>query len=222
MTKETFDNITLYSSTDPEALLIQPVDDHDLEGLDRQIEYISGLTQKPFALAAFKVSDWNSDLSPWSAPPVFGNEPFGSGAAHTLETITNELIPDLTLRLALHKDIKKVIGGYSLAGFFALWAVFNTDLFSAAAACSPSVWFPGWPGYMEAHTCRADAVYLSLGDKEPRTKNQTMSTVGERITSTHQHLRDRHITTALQWEQGGHFKDPDLRTARGFAWCLNK
>ena len=26
----------------------------------------------------------------------------------------------------------------------------------------------------------------------------------------------------LEWNEGNHFKEPDLRTAKGFAWLLNR
>ncbi|MBR5999098.1 MAG: hypothetical protein IK043_01490, partial [Candidatus Methanomethylophilaceae archaeon] len=38
---------------------------------------IRSLTDADFSLAAIRVPDWNSDLSPWEAPAVFGEVPFG-------------------------------------------------------------------------------------------------------------------------------------------------
>ena len=56
---------------------------------------------------------------------------------------TNGCIPEKTLRaiLPLCADGAKTyhIGGYSLAGLFALWAAYRTDAFSGTAAASPSV-----------------------------------------------------------------------------------
>ena len=34
-----------------------------------------------FLLAAFDIRNWNQELSPWEAPPVWGTEAFGNGAA---------------------------------------------------------------------------------------------------------------------------------------------
>ncbi len=68
-----------------------------------------------------------------------------------------------------------VLGGYSLAGFFALWSSYQTELFDGIAAVSPSVWYPQWMEYAKDNKPLATSVYLSLGDKEEKTKNPTMA-----------------------------------------------
>ena len=72
-------------------------------------------------------------------------------------------------------------GGYSLAGLFSLWAAYQTDVFSGIAAASPSVWFPGFIEYMKEHEIKSETVYLSLGDREEKTRNSVMSQVGNCI-----------------------------------------
>ncbi len=194
------------------AVLIQPVDDHDLSFLDSEIKAIKSLTDAPSRLVAFKVNDWNSDLSPWKAPPVFGKEGFGDGAKATLEEI---------LETVRDKTCTYFIGGYSLAGLFALWAAYQTDAFSGVAAASPSVWFPGFTEYMEEREIQCRSVYLSLGDKEEKTRNPVMATVGERIRKARSILTEQGVDCALEWNDGNHFKDADVRTAKAFAWLLN-
>ena len=54
-------------------VLIQPVDSHDLEGIENEVRTIRELTEADFQLIAVKVESWNRDLSPWKAPAVFGN-----------------------------------------------------------------------------------------------------------------------------------------------------
>ena len=112
-------------------ILIQMVDDHDLSVIESEAEAIKEKAGDDFCLVAFKVEDWNRDLSPWKAPAVFGNEDFGDGAQETLAKVLAEM-----------GDPAKTyyIGGYSLAGLFALWAVYQTDRFRGAAAASPSMW----------------------------------------------------------------------------------
>ena len=112
-------------------------------------------------MIAVKVDDWNLDLSPWRSPAVFGKEDFGGGAASLLEEI---------LRLCSDESKTYYLGGYSLAGLFSLWASYQTDRFAGIAAASPSVWFPGFLPYMKEHENQSRAVYLSLGDKEEKTK----------------------------------------------------
>ena len=60
------------------------MDEHDFDLLNKEVELIHSLSDMPFTLAAFKVNDWNSELTPWPAPPVFGKIPFGEGAEKTL------------------------------------------------------------------------------------------------------------------------------------------
>ena len=157
-------------------------------------------------------SDWNNDLSPWEAPAVFGKESFGSGASEMLGRL-----------LGLCDDRSKTyyIGGYSLAGLFALWAAYQTDVFKGVAAASPSVWFPGFAEYMEKNEIRTGTVYLSLGDREEKARNPVMAPVGDRIREAHALLKDRGLNCILEWNEGNHFKDPDLRTAKAFAWVLS-
>ena len=200
-----------YGNPEAKTVLIQMVDDYDLEGMESEVAKIRKLTDVDFVLLAIKVQNWNADLSPWLAPAVFGKEGFGNGAADTLAGI---------LKICDEQNKTYIIGGYSLAGLFALWAAYQTDAFKGVAAASPSVWFPGFVEYMKENSIRADSVYLSLGDKEEKTRNPVMSTVGDRIRETYGLLKECGINTILEWNQGNHFKDADIRTARAFAWVL--
>ena len=83
----------LYQDAEATHLLIQPIDEHDLEVLDQEVEAIKELSDKHFSLVAFMINDWNQELTPWAAPPVFGKTPFGDGAEKTLEFITGQLLP---------------------------------------------------------------------------------------------------------------------------------
>ena len=121
-----------------------------------------------------------------------------------------------------HSAQRVFIGGYSLAGLFALWAGYQTDRFDGIAAASPSIWFPHFTEYMRENSLNAGAVYLSLGDREERTRNPVMSQVGSAIRSAEAMLKEKGIDCILEWNKGNHFKDPDLRTAKAFAWLMNR
>ena len=224
MTDKSFESggrrVRLLAQDAPELLLVQPVDEHDAKGLDRQWAAM-GSCPRPVALAAFSVEDWNRDLSPWEAPPVFGKVPFSGGAAETLNYVTGELLPRLREELGRERNLSLCLGGYSLAGLFALWAGTKTELFSGIAAASPSVWFPGWLDYVREHPIRAERVYLSLGDREERAKNPVMARVGDCIREQYALLQGEHRTT-LEWNPGGHFQDPEERTARAFCWVAGE
>jgi len=193
-----------------EWVIIQPVDDHDLQGLDEEVEWLGNHSTATFTLVAFRIIDWNQELSSWEAPAVFGRENFGEGASKTLCYVLNELVPRF-------KGNRYCLGGYSLAGLFALWSGYQTDVFSSIVGASPSVWFPKWIEFAERHQMKANRVYLSLGDKESKAKNPVMARVGESIERMHE-LLDCEKT--LEWNEGNHFKDNAIRTAKGLAWAI--
>lgn len=226
-----------YGTPGASRILIQPVDDHDLSVMESEVSWIRKMVGDNFRLIAVKIADWNGDLSPWEAPPVYGTEAFSGHADRTLEEIL-DLIRESgsadaaparreTEGLSSTPDSqtaasgkKFFIGGYSLAGLFALWAATKTDLFSGAAAASPSVWFPGFPEYLRQNPVRSGRIYLSLGDREERTKNPVMAEVGNSIRSCHSILQGNGVSCTLEWNPGNHFRDPDIRTAKAFAWVL--
>lgn len=206
----------LYQDAEATHLLIQPIDEHDLEVLDQEVKAIKELSDKPFSLLAFMIKDWNQELTPWAAPPVFGKVPFSNGAGKTLGFITNQLLPEVQENIP-----HLILGGYSLAGLFALWAGYQTDRFEGIAAASPSVWYPQWIDYASENKPLAKSVYLSLGDKEEKAKNPVMAQVGNAIRKQHELLTEQKINTILEWNAGNHFVDSDKRMAKGFAWLIN-
>jgi predicted alpha/beta superfamily hydrolase len=203
-----------YGDENSSVVLIQPVDSHDLEGMDSEIDKIKTLSGKSFLMLAVETDDWNSDLSPWPASPVFGSIPFGGKAEDTLSFILTNCVEKGDGR-------KYCIGGYSLAALFALWAGTKTDVFSAVAAASPSVWFPGFTEYLTGHEMKAADVYLSLGDREEKTRNPVMREVGRCITECRDILLAQGRNCVLEWNEGNHFRDSDIRTAKAFARLLS-
>ena len=202
-----------YGNAEADIVLIQLVGDHDISEIEDETVEIRKLTSMDFQLLAVKVDDWNKDLSPWKASAAFGNEDFGDGAAQTLEEV---------LRLCSDKSKTYYIGGYSLSGLFSLWAVCQTAIFSGVVAASPSVWFPGFTDYMNERGIKSQNVYLSLGNKEEKSRNPVMAKVGDCIREGYAWLKAEGINCTLEWNQGGHFKEPMTRTARAFAWVMQQ
>ena len=182
-----------YGNSHSTITLLQMVGDHDLPGIENEIREIHRLTDQEFAFVAVKVENWNHE--------------------NTLEEV---------LQLCTDNDRKYCIGGYSMAGLFALWAAMQTDRFKGVAATSPSVWFPGFLEDMKSRRVGSDCIYLSLGDKEEKTRNPVMAQVGNCIRETFTWLKEEGIPCTLEWNHGGHFKEPDMRTARAFAWVLEE
>ena len=214
----------LYLNEDTEYILIQPVDENDISVLDNEVKHIEENTDRNFSLVAFKIEDWNSELTPWEMPLLRGKGNFGDGATRTLEFIKNDLIPAVSEYINIeNKEIKYILGGYSLAGLFSLWSGYQTDIFEGIAAVSPSVWYKGWIEYVEAEKPLSEKIYLSLGDTEEKTKHQILSKIGDNIRKQHEILeKSGNVKTVLEWNEGNHFQNPDIRTAKGFLWVMNK
>lgn len=207
------------SQAQPEALLIQPVHVKELPRFNTLIDLIAADGNRPFALAAFTVDEWTRQLMPWHDPDVDRDPNSGAHAHDTLHFITQFLLPYCR---QLMEPLPVIIGGYSLAALFALWATTLTDVFHAVAAASPSVWIRGWNDFASTHSFNTQYVYLSLGDREHITKNQAIARVADNLRALHRHLAlsigTNHVT--LEWNNGGHFTDETARTARAFATSL--
>ena len=209
----------IYGTDCAEYLLLQMTGEHELQSMESEVTAIAQSAQH-FLFAAIPVESWYDALSPWKSPAVWGKQGFGGKAGDTLRFLTERGIPTLKQQFHLPENIKIILGGYSLAGLFALWASTQTDLFYGIAAASPSVWFPGWMEFEQQHPIQAQCIYLSLGDKEEHTKNIVMAAVGDNIRTLHSRLAERGADCILEWNSGGHFKDADLRTASAFRWAM--
>ena len=91
-----------------------------------------------------------------------------------------------------------------------------------APVFSPSVWFPGFIDYIREHEIKSKTVYLSLGDREEKTRNPVMAQVGNCIRSGYDRLKKCGVDCTLEWNSGNHYREPDMRTAKAFAWILNQ
>ena len=179
---------SIYSSDMPEYVIIQPTGTHENEKLDEEIALIRQNADKKFCFISYPIEDWNRDLSPWKARQAFGEEYFGDGAERTLHDILDNLIPELQRQINLSENANYILGGYSLAGLFSLWAAYQTDMFDTVTACSPSVWIEGWQAYAEQRTPLAQHIYLSLGTKEHKTRNSMLQTVKQAVTCQYELL----------------------------------
>ncbi len=176
-----------------------------------------------YAVAAYPVEDWDRDLSPWEAPAAMGDGCFAGRGADTLQWLQESFLP--RLREELPDRSRFYLTGYSLAGLFALWGLYEADCFQGAVCCSGSLWLDGWDEYAASHFVKAPSdVYLSLGGKEERTRNPRMARVGD-CTRRQEVLlrRDPQVKNCvLEWNAGGHFADPMKRLAKGIAWIAGR
>ncbi len=211
----------LYEQASPQCLLVQPLGAHENDTLPNAIEEIAAASPMPFAMTAWEIADWERDLMPGGDPAVSKRPEAGTGAVDTLRYLVDGLLPWMKER---YGELPVVLGGYSLAGLFSLWASRETNAFAGIAAASPSVWIQGWPEYADSHPLHARQVYLSLGEREEKTRNRAIAQVGERIRNEHA-LLGRQLgesNCALEWNPGGHFVDCDHRLARAFIWNIQR
>ena len=211
----------IYGEAHAEYLLLQMTGEHELQSMDYEVATIEQ-SSRNFLFAAIPVESWNDALSPWEAPAVWGKQGFSGKAGDALRFLTEQVMPTLKQQFELSENVKIILGGYSLAGLFALWASTQTNLFYGVAAASPSVWFPGWMEFEQRHPIQTQHIYLSLGDKEEHTKSTVMAAVGDNIRALHSQLTARGVDCTLEWNSGGHFKDADLRTAKAFRWTMEE
>ena len=178
----------------------------------------------PFTLVAISDLDRNHDMVPWDSPPALKNaDPCTGGADDYLRLLTEEIIP------AAEKKITGVpcwrgIAGYSLAGLFALYSIYQTDLFSRVGSMSGSLWFPGMKEYIFSHELkrRPDCMYFSLGDKESKTRNTVLQSVQKNTEEIHAFYQARGIDTVFHLNSGNHYEHAAERTAAGIAWLLSR
>lgn len=176
-----------------------------------------------FSLVTIGGLNWNHDMAPWESPPIFaGGEACSGGADAYLKLLLEEIVPQAEKEIT--GDILwRGIAGYSLAGLFAVYALYHTDLFARAASMSGSLWFPDFQEYVISHEMKRkpEKLYFSLGDRECRTGNPYLRTVQERTEKIADHYRSMGIHTAFQSHSGGHNKHVVKRTAAGIAWILH-
>ena len=207
----------LFGSEQPACILVQPSARHENATLEAEATQIAAQAPVPFVLSTVELEDWIVDLMPWPDGNISRDPEAGKHAQETLQYILMELVPELQQRFG---PLPVILGGYSLGGLFALWAGTRTDAFPLLASVSGSLWYDGWCEYLEANPCRGQRVYLSLGEKEPKARNPRMARVGACTEKTEALLRASGVETTLEWNPGGHFKQPVRRTAKGIAWLL--
>ncbi len=160
---------------------------------------------------------WDHDMTPWYCPPLSPQDtPCTGGADDYLKLLLTEIIPAAKEKVA-GEPSHISIAGYSLAGLFALYALYKCDVFDRVASMSGSLWFPEFMEYVISHEIkrRPDKVYLSLGDREAVTDNKLLKKVQDNTESIAEHYRKLGIDVTWELNPGNHFKDAAKRSAKG-------
>lgn len=177
------------------------------------------LLDQKVSLIVFKDFDWFDDLSPWQMDPLFKDQGFGGHGQDYLRKIEGEIQEAMR---QLEEPGELMIAGYSLAGLFALYAMYESDLFYGVISCSSSTWFKDFKDYALKTPIKSPVhtIYLSLGDKEKNSRNPIMATVEENTLALYNKYKNEVEETVFKYEKGGHFKDENGRLARGILWAV--
>ncbi|MBR0465081.1 MAG: alpha/beta hydrolase [Clostridia bacterium] len=213
-------SVTVYPSRAPGAplVILNAGEEDDRDVLDA----VGSLTRVDYSLACIGGLDWNGELSPWTAPAVYrGDVPFAGRADEYLRQLTEEIIPAVERELGA-PPAYRALAGYSLAGLFAVYSAYRTDAFSRIASASGSFWFPGFCDFArDTRPARCpDKLYLSLGDRESRTRNPVLSAVHENTALILRRFEGLGVRSVFEENPGNHFQDAPLRMAKGIAWIL--
>ncbi len=177
---------------------------------------------KPFHLVSISNLRWDEELSPWAHEPVVSEDDHFTGeAGEYVKRMTEQIIPYAEKLTGAPSC--RIIAGYSMGGLFALYAPYVTDAFSASVSASGSVWYPDFTEYARTHDFqkKPGAVYLSLGDLESRVKNRFLCQTGHCMEELYSDYLEKGIASVFELNPGNHYKDANLRLAKGISWTLN-
>ena len=168
------------------------------------------------------ISDWQREMSPWPAAALSKDgEDFSGGADAYLESLRSTILPWAEERI-YGKASFIGIAGYSLAGLFALYALYKTDVFTRVAGMSGSLWFPGFKEFCKENTMKIlpEKLYLSIGDQESKTRHPILRTMQENTEELLGYFRSLGIPCKYELNRGNHFQDVNLRCAEGILELL--
>ncbi|MEE0955078.1 MAG: alpha/beta hydrolase [Eubacterium sp.] len=175
-----------------------------------------------FHLVTISNLNWDQELSPWPHEPVVSDDDHFEGQAETyMKQLEEEIIPYAENELKGRTNAR-IICGYSMAGLFAAYAPFISDCFDGLVCASGSVWYPDFKEFFLGHDFKKTpvAAYFSLGNKESKSRNPYLQMTEPNIKALSEECIKRGVKSIYEENPGSHFRDSDLRTAKGIAWVL--
>ena len=212
--------VVVYTGLDPEAPMVV-LNSYEGDG-SGVLEALRGICDRDLCLVSVSGLDWDSDMSPWKAGPAFrGGGSFAGNADAYLEQLVSEIIPAVISGAGI-RPRRSIIAGYSMAGLFAVYSVFRTDAFDDVVSASGSLWFPDIIEFITRNkpVRVPDSIYFSLGDMESKTDNITLAQVGVNTALACDWFLSMGSRAFFEKNPGNHFRDPELRMAKGIAWSL--
>ena len=212
--------VCLYRLVQGSAPLVYSIDYHENGQL--LLEACKQVDCHGFNLVTISGLHWNQELSPWPVETVVSKDDnFAGEADQWLQLLTEDVVPQVEDLLEALPSWR-MLAGYSLAGLFAVWTAFQTDLFTRILSASGSMWYPGWLEYAREHQLIANVqgIYLSVGEQERTSRNAVLQTVGERTQALATLFAGRGVNATFELNPGNHFKNPPLRVVKGIKWLL--
>ena len=224
MNKEKFNicnkEITLYKSTDINApLIVFNTFEGDGEGVYQALQNMGCTSLNSLVIGNI---DWNHDMSPWYMPSIYSKEKsFSGGADEYLKLLIDKILP--RAKELMDGEPKFTgIAGYSLAGLFAVYAMYKTDVFDRVACMSGSLWFHDFIEYCKRNEYKRlpDKIYFSLGDKEANTRNPVLKTVEYNTRELSEYFKNLGSEVIFELNKSNYFTDTVLRSAKGIKAIL--
>ena len=192
--------VCLYRLCKDSVPLVYSIDYHENGQL--LLEACKQVDCSGFNLVTISGLHWNQELSPWPVETVVSKDDrFTGGAPELLPLLTGDIVPQVE-RLLDAPPTCRCLAGYSLAGLFAVWTAYQTDLFTRILAAP------------------LQGVYLSVGEQESTARNAVLQTVGESTQAVAALMAERGILSKFELNPGNHFKNPPLRVVKGIKWLL--
>lgn len=212
--------VTLFPATSPDRPLIVL---NNFSGNGSTVyEQLRKQNAPDFNLLSIGHLNWDHDMVPWDCPPLFpGDTACTGGADDYLKILLEDILPKAQSEVDGTPSFTG-IAGYSLGGLFALYAMYQCDAFSRSASMSGSLWYPDFTEYILSHEMKVtpERIYLSLGDREAKTRNKMLKPVQKNTEKIAAHYRKLGYDVTFELNPGAHTTDAALRSAKGIMSLL--
>ena len=176
---------------------------------------------KEYILVTVSNINWNQDMSPWFMEKLYKNDEDYTGKADEyLRLLENKIVPEIKNYVGGNREF--ILAGYSLAGLFAVYSMYKTNIFSKIISASGSLWYPDFLEFVKETKIinKPKKIYFSLGNKESKTKNEVLSKVEENTKYLAKFYEELGIETIYEENEGNHFQDVYNRIVKAIKWIL--
>ena len=173
---------------------------------EADMDWLEGLVQKyPVNIVVISGMKWNDVLTPWKAPALNPKDiDFKGKSKDFLASLLGDIFVNTEQSLRLTHP-KRHLVGISLAGLFAVWASTATSKFHSVASISGSFWYDGFAEWLKGQELHAERYFISMGNKEVKSKNERLSCVAPCTEAILQIIHDKNKEVTFVTDEGNHF-----------------